>query len=59
MGEIVRKGNDDDEMITIVNPAIPTMITILFNMVQYYIYKIKIKRQLSFMEKEKTTKCCL
>ena len=32
MGEVVRKGNDDDEMITIVNPAIPTMITISFNM---------------------------
>ena len=32
MGEVVRKVNDDDEMITIVNPAIPTMITISFNM---------------------------
>ena len=32
MGEVVRKGNDDNEMITIVNPAIHTMITISFNM---------------------------
>ena len=31
-GEAVRKENDDDEIITIVNPAIPTMITISFNM---------------------------
>ena len=32
MGEAVSKENDDDEIITIVNPAKPTMITISFNM---------------------------